>query len=89
MEREVHIRSYFSLPTDLAKEFQTWNEFLSGRDYSVELQDAASGETVSVRIVEAAQDEGPYVAVSGRGAGRLFDAVLGMLSMRSLTTLMT
>ena len=72
--REVHILSYFSLPTDLAATFSEWPEFRSGVGYSVDL--AALEEVVQVRIVESAEEQ-PYVTVVGSGAGRLFAQVLG------------
>jgi hypothetical protein len=75
MKREVHILSYFSLPTDLAAEMRSWPEFVSGREYSVELKDAASGE--DVRVKYNAEGEERYVSVSGSGSGSLFDKVLG------------
>ena len=52
MNREVHIRSYFSLPTDLAAEMRGWPEFVSGKEYSVDLKSVASGEVVSVRYID-------------------------------------
>lgn len=75
MNRETHIISYFSLPTDLAAEMRDWPEFVSGQDYSVDLKSADSAETVSVRYLEKGDDQ--YVTVSGDGAGTLFDRVLG------------
>jgi hypothetical protein len=74
MKREVHIISYFSLPTDLAGEMCDWPEFVCGQQYSVDLK--VPGESVSVRYVEHG-DAAPYVAVSGDGTGTLFDRVLG------------
>ena len=75
MKREVHILSYFSLPTDLAAEMRGWPEFVSGEDYSVDLKDAASGEEVRVRYI--AEGEEHYVSVAASGPGSLFDKVLG------------
>jgi hypothetical protein len=75
MNREVHIISYFSLPTDLAAEMRDWPEFVAGHEYSVELKSSASGEAVIVSHVERGEDR--YVAVSGSGTGLLFDRVLG------------
>jgi hypothetical protein len=72
--REVHIVSYFSLPTDLAAEMRSWREFVSGEGYSVRL--ASASERVDVGIVEG-KDEMPYVFVRGAGSGDLFDRVLG------------
>jgi hypothetical protein len=75
MNREVHIISYFSLPTDLAAEMRDWPEFVAGEDYSVDLRCPTVGETVAVRFVEEGQDQ--YVSVIGSGPGALFDRVLG------------
>jgi len=74
VHREVHILSYFSLPTDLAETFSHWPEFRSGADYSVDL--ATVGESVEVRLVAPAEEQ-HYVTVKGRQGGRLFDQVLG------------
>ena len=76
MKREIHIRSYFSLPTDLANEMSGWPEFVSGEGYSVELANSATRETVNVKLAEDAE-EGRFVAVSAENAGPLFDRVLG------------
>jgi hypothetical protein len=76
MRREIHIRSYFSLPTDLAGEMREWPEFRAGEGYSVELKSAESGEEVTVRFVEKDED-GAYVVVTSGNAGPLFDRVLG------------
>jgi hypothetical protein len=75
MNREVHIISYFSLPTDLAAAMGDWPEFVAGHEYTVDLKSSDSGEAVSVRFVEDGEER--YVAVSGTGAGPLFDRVLG------------
>ena len=75
MGKEVHIISYFSLPTDVAAEFSAWPEFVSGNGYAVDLADSASSETVSVRLIKEAQEQ--YVAVKGTGSGPLFERVLG------------
>jgi len=74
--REVHILSYFSLPTDLAASLQSWPEFQGGNEYHVDLSD--SREKVAVRLIEP-NDESPYVSVAGQGSGRLFDQVLGFV----------
>ena len=76
MRREIHIRSYFSLPTDLAKEMGEWPEFVNGEGYSVDLGNAATGERVTVRLSENGED-GRFVAVASEDAGALFDRVLG------------
>jgi hypothetical protein len=76
MTREIHIQSYFSLPTDLAGQMRNWPEFLSGAEYSVQLKNAQTGEVVEVSLVEP-QDERPYVSVKSPNSGSLFDRVLG------------
>jgi len=75
MNRETHISSYFSLPTDLADEMRGWPEFVAGQDYSVDLKSSDSDEAVSVRFIQNA--DGHFVSVRGSGAGPLFDKVLG------------
>jgi len=75
MKQEIHIISYFSLPTDMAGEMRGWPEFVSGQDYSVDLKSSDSSETVNVRYVE--DGENHFVSVSGFGADLLFDRVLG------------
>ena len=74
--REVHILSYFSLPTDLAASLKSWPEFQDGNEYHVDLSDAR--ENVAVRLIEP-KDESPYISVAGQGSGRLFDQVLGFV----------
>jgi hypothetical protein len=74
-KREIRIISYFSLPTDLAAEMRAWPEFVKGAEYSVELQDPLSGESVAVRYIE--EDQEHFVSVTGEGSGALFDRVLG------------
>lgn len=76
MRREIHIRSYFSQPTDLAKEMGAWPEFVSGEGYSVELKHAATDEKVTVRLSKGEEDV-RFVAVAADNAGPLFDRVLG------------
>jgi hypothetical protein len=76
MTQEIHIESYFSLPTDLAGEMRSWPEFVSGAEYSVELRDATTGEQVTVKLIKDG-DEQPYVSVSSVKSGILFDRVLG------------
>lgn len=78
MKREVHILSYFSLPTDLAAELRDWPEFLDGQDYSVNLKSLSSGEEVAVRLVKDGEESS--VSVSGCGSGMLFDKVLGRVT---------
>jgi hypothetical protein len=72
---EIHIQSYFSLPTDLAAEMRDWPEFVDGNGYSVDLRDAETGEGVTVRLVD--DEERPYVAVVSRASGSLFDRAVG------------
>lgn len=75
MNREVHIISYFSLPTDLAAEMRNWPEFVSGQEYSVDLKGSDPDEAVSVRYVKDGEEH--YVSVKGTGMGPLFERVLG------------
>lgn len=76
MNRQLSIRSYFSLPTDLASELQDWpNKFTGGSGYNVNLYDPNTGESVRVQLIED-QDE-VYVAISSAGCGTLFDRVAG------------
>jgi len=76
MRREIRIRSYFSLPTDLAGEMSDWSEFVSGQDYSAELKSPTTGEIVTVKM-EQKDADGPFVTVRADDAGPLFDRVLG------------
>jgi hypothetical protein len=76
MTREIHIQSYFSLPTDLAGQLGAWPEFVAGEGYTAQLKDAQSGEAVDVALVEG-HDERPFVTVKSGNAGPLFDRVLG------------
>lgn len=73
--KEVILRSYFSLPTDLAGEMRRWKEFVSGKDYSVDLMNSETGETVAVRFVE--KDEDCYVIIKCSNPDELFDRVIG------------
>ncbi|GGD33702.1 hypothetical protein [Pseudoxanthomonas indica] len=71
--RDVRIDSYFSLPTDLAKEFAAWPEFVLGHAYNVELR--SDNEVVVVRLED---DEGKkFVRIRGSGGGPLFHCALG------------
>ena len=74
MKRLV-IRSYFSLPTDLASEMRAWPEFIAGEGYSVDLMDEATGEEITVRYVEHGED--CQVVVSSPAPSQLFDKVVG------------
>ena len=71
---EIRVQSYFSLPTDLAREMCSWPEFVRGTGYSVDLHDPATGEAVTVRYVD---DDNDYVAIASDKPGRLFDLVVG------------
>ena len=53
-----------------------WPEFIGGEDYTADLRDDATGESVSVKLITA-EEENPYVSVTGSGEGPLFDRVLG------------
>jgi hypothetical protein len=73
--QQARLDSYFSLPTDLASEMRDWPEFVEGKHYDLELRTGA--EKVSVRLMEAAEDDRAHVIVRGEGSGYLFDKVLG------------
>lgn len=75
---EIHIQSYFSLETDLAKEFGGWSEFVEGIEYDVTLR-SQDGEEVSTKlIIEVENDcEDKFVKVKGNRNGPLFQRVLG------------
>ena len=77
-EPEIHIQSYFSLETDLAKEFGDWPEFVEGKDYDVLLR-SPEGEEVSTKFVVEIEDEyeDRFVKVKGNRNGPLFQKVLG------------
>jgi hypothetical protein len=74
MKRIVRVESYFSVPTDLAAEFRSWPEFLSGSGYDVDLR-SSTGEGVSIRYSEV--DDAPRVTIEAGVDGELFDRVLG------------
>ena len=80
MKPEVHITSYFSLETDLASELSSWPEFVSGREYDVELESADKSQRVTVKFVAGTGNEGPYVRVAASALGELFDRVLGRVA---------
>jgi hypothetical protein len=73
-QREVHIMSYFTLPTDLAAIMMSWPEFVSGKGYSVQLSNESGPVSVQFR-----DDDGKYVAVAGPVDGSLFERVLGVV----------
>jgi hypothetical protein len=77
MTHEVHIRSYFSLPTDLAGTMRTWSEFQSGEGYFVNLRSADGSESISVRLLE---DDNRYVSITSSSDGELFFRVIGAVT---------
>src|SRR5262245_5676630 len=76
--RQARIGSYFSLPTDLAAEMRSWQEFVRGEGYKVELKNSA--ERVTVALIPEQDDDTQYVLVRGEGAGQLFERVLGCVA---------
>lgn len=74
---EIRIQSYFSLPTDLAGEMRDWSEFVSGDGYSVDLLNSATGEAVTVRLVDEGEDQ--CVIVRSPAPSQLFDRTLGRI----------
>ena len=73
-QREVHIISYFSLPTDLASVMRGWPEFIEGQEYWVSLRSDRGPVVVQLR-----DDDGTYVSVTGPTDGPLFERVLGVV----------
>ena len=67
------IGSYFSVETDLASEMRSWPEFVRGSGYDVDLRDASTGESVTVRYIESGEEA--HVHITGEGS--LFDRVVG------------
>jgi hypothetical protein len=76
MTKQLRITSYFSIPTDLAGEMRDWEEFVSGEGYTVDLKNAETGETVTVRYFERENDF-DHVLVDSTAPGELFDRVVG------------
>lgn len=74
MKPRLRIVSYFSRPTDLANEMRGWPEFVTGRDYDVELR--STGECVATRFVDS-EDQPPHVLIYSSGSGALLDRVAG------------
>ncbi len=56
---------------------RNWKEFVSGKDYSVDLKDAETGETVTVRYVVREEDSFDYVEINSDLPSELFDRVVG------------
>jgi hypothetical protein len=71
----VHVKSYFSLETDLARILSDWPEFQTGAGYAADLRSADATEQVTVRFIE--NEDERFVAVSSDRAGLLFFSVLG------------
>ena len=78
---EIHIQSYFSLETDLAKYFSEWSEFVEGKEYDVILR-SNNGEEVTTKYIVETEDEieDKFVRVKGNQNGPLFQRVLGAVS---------
>jgi hypothetical protein len=76
MAHEVHVISYFTIPTDLSLHMRQWPEFQTGAGYSVDLSSVDGTERVSVRLVEG---EDRYVAIRSNCDGLLFFRVLGLV----------
>lgn len=77
---EVHIVSYFSLPTDLASAMRDWPEFVEGEDYSVRLRSSENEESVEVAYVDRDGDEASYVYVRSTAGKELFERTLGVVT---------
>lgn len=77
---EVHIVSYFSLPTDLGSAMSHWPEFMEGKDYSVRLKSRETEEIVEIAYVERDDNEAPYVYVRSTAGGELFQRALGTVT---------
>jgi hypothetical protein len=71
----LRIASYFSVETDLAGEMRSWPEFVSGSGYDMDLRDASTQESVTVRYIESGEEA--HVHITGSGEGSLFDRVAG------------
>ena len=77
IDREIHILSYFSLPTNLAEGMSGWPEFIDGSEYDVDMR--SGDETIAVRF-EIEEEGQNYVSVKGHGNGPLFERVLGFVT---------
>jgi hypothetical protein len=73
----LHIRSYFSLETDLAKILSTLPEFVSGKKYDIELRSQMTDEIVTTRFIR--EDEVGYISVSSFSAGPLLERSVGRI----------
>ena len=76
MAHEIHIISYFTLPTDLSVLMRPWPEFQTGAGYSVDLRSEDGTEHVSVGLVEG---EDRYVVIRSNRDGPLFFRALGFV----------
>ena len=76
---EVHIQSYFSLETDLAKGFSEWPEFVEGEGYDVLLK-SSEGYEVVIKYKQDTEDgcEDKYISVKGKKNSALFHRALGL-----------
>lgn len=72
---ELNIWSFYRAPADLFAEMRAWREFLSGDDYSVDLRDTATGETVKVEYFEDWEDD--YLTIKSDAPGDFFDCLVG------------
>jgi len=63
------------METNLAAEVQDWSEFVTGKDYDVELRGPETDEVVNVCFVD--KDQESEVVITGTGSGPLFDRVAG------------
>jgi hypothetical protein len=76
MRVQVHIRTYDTIPTDLAGEMQKWQEFVRGQGYTVHLRDDNVGDEVSVHMKDT-PDDFPTVIVEGASRTVLLDRTVG------------
>jgi hypothetical protein len=76
MKKLLHIRTYDSIPTDLAGEMRSWREFVTVDSHAIHLRDERNGEEVSVCMCDTSDDL-PTVIVEGSSQGPLLDRVLG------------
>lgn len=76
MKVQFHIRTYDSIPTDLAAEMRAWPEFITGENYTVHLQDLENGNEISVWMTDPS-DDFPTVIVEGPSRSQLLDKTLG------------
>lgn len=76
VKTQLHIRTYDSIPTDLAGEMRDWREFVRGEAYDVHLRDDEAGEEVTI-LMRDTPDDFPTVIVEGRSRSVLFDRAAG------------